>query len=162
MGREEDAAARVRRRLREWVQEHGHGSRKRLAEAVTGLYGVSLSASWATDVLRRDEDKRKATDVQLAYLDALAELLNMPPGELVARDGDHYLEVTPSERRLIMYFRSMPDVIRGHAVAYLDFLFSAHQERAQDEIAAAKKRNVAASRLARNRIDRNTRRRKGA
>ena len=157
-----DAAARVRRRLVEWAQREGHGSLSKIAAAIKTKYGQSLTPSALTGIAGGHIDDEDFTALKLKYLDAVAELLDMPPGELVARDGDHYLEVTPSERRLVMYFRSMPDVIRGHAVAYLDFLFSAHQERAQDEIAAAKKRNVAASRLARSRIDRNSSRRKKA
>lgn len=151
----DDAAERVRRRLLDWVHRHGHGSRTKIADAVHTTYGASLSRSWVTDLLAEGDP----TDLRLEYLDAVAELLDMPPGELVAREGDHYLEVSPTEYRLVRYFRSLPDVIRGHAMAYLDFLFGAH-ERAQEDAVAVRNRATAAAKLARERIYRDRRRRK--
>lgn len=123
--RHEHAAARVRRRIAEWVKREGHGSRKRLAEAVKGMYGQSRSGAWVTDLI--DGPEKKGQDLRLRDLDAVAAFLGVPPGELVARDGHEYIEVTPTELKLVRYFRTLPVVVQQHMVAYLDFLFAAHE-----------------------------------
>lgn len=123
------AAERVRVRIKEWCDREGHGSKKQLAEAVNGLFGDTKSRSWATDITSG------GADLRLRDLDAIANLLDVPPGDLVRRPHDHYLEVTPTEMRLLRYFRAMPDVTRGHFIAYLDYIFG-FQERALAEQAA--------------------------
>ncbi len=128
MRHEEDAAARVRRKLSHWVSTEGHGSRKRLADAVHGLYGKARSASWVTDLL--DGPEHGGQDLRLRDLDAVAAIMKVPPGELVAKEGHEYIEVTASELRLLRFYRALPDVARHHFLALLDFL------RGQQEIVA--------------------------
>lgn len=125
--RHEDAAARVRRRLSQWVEAEGHGSRKRLAEAVLGLYGKSRSASWVTDLL--DGPEAGGQDLRLRDLDAVAAAMRVPPGELVATDGNEYVEVTASELRLLTFYRALPDVARHHWISLIDFLRGQRDDR---------------------------------
>jgi hypothetical protein len=141
------AAERVRRRIREWIEAEGHGSRTSLAKAVPAKFGEPKSTSWVTDLLRRSG--KKQSDLRLRDLDAVAAAMGVPPGDLVRRDQDLYLEVTPSEIRLLRYFRALPDVIRGHLLTYCDYIFGFH-ERALSEQAAERDRrtNLAKAELA--------------
>lgn len=140
--RHENAATRVRRRIAEWVKEQGHGSRKTLATAVKGLYGYSRSQSWVTDII--DGPDQGGQDLRLRDLDAIAQAMNTQPGDLVRRDDAIYMEVSATEARLIRYFRTMPDVIRGHFLAYVDYVFS-FQERALADQAAERDRRTKAA-----------------
>lgn len=119
--RRENAAARVRRRIEQWCKEKGHGSRKQLADAVTGLYGHPRSSSWVTDII--DGPDQKGQDLRLADLDAVADALGVPPGELVRRDDTIVLELTHTEFRMVKFFRSMPDIARQHLVEYFAYIF---------------------------------------
>jgi hypothetical protein len=130
--KDDHAAVRVRRRLRAWVKEQGFGSHQRIARAVHSKYGQRKSASWATNILR-DAPGKKMTEVRLRDLDALAYVLGVPPGELVARDGHHYIEATPSELKLVRYFRSLPHTVQQHMMEYLDFLHAAHQRELSEQ-----------------------------
>lgn len=135
-----NAAERVRRRIAEWTKRQGHGSKKTLAHAVKAKFGTKKSASWATGLTKPD-----GSDLRLRDLDDVAQLLDVPPGDLVRRDTDHYLEVTPSEMRLLRHFRMVPDVIRGHWMAYLDYIFGPH-EQAFAEQATERDRRTAEAR----------------
>jgi len=116
------AAERVRAKLNLWANAQGHGARRTLAAAVSGKYGEPMSIQWASGVLSGHQDLR------LDQLDAVAALLNVAPGDLVARAGDHYLEVLPSERKFVEHLRSMPDIIRRHLLATWDYFLEAHVE----------------------------------
>lgn len=140
--RHENAATRVRRRIAEWVKEKGHGSRKTLAAAVKGLYGYSRSPSWVTDIL--DGPEHGGQDLRLRDLDAIAEAMEVPPGDLVRRNDAIYMELSATEARLIRYFRAMPDVIRGHFLAYVDYIYG-FQERALADQAAERDRRTKAA-----------------
>lgn len=153
---EEDAAERVRRRILEWTRTAGHGSKKQLAEAIVAKYGEHLSSSWVTGLLK---DGDKNTPLNLHYLDDVADAIGLAPGELVARDGDHYLELIPTEFRLVKYFRHMPDAARQHWIAWLDACFSSHAFDWNSE-SEQHRRAVAAARLARERIARDRRRKR--
>lgn len=143
--RHENAAARVRRRIADWVKEKGHGSRKRLAEAVHALYGAPRSQSWITDLT--DGPDKGGQDLRLRDLDALASAMGLPPGDLVKREDDHYVEVTSAEMRILRYYRMMPDAIRHQWVACLDYLYS-FQERALAEQSAERDRRTQEARVA--------------
>jgi hypothetical protein len=117
-----DAAQRVRERLRAWVQAQGHGSKKRLAEAVNAKFGHSKGVSWVTGILNGPD--RDGQDVRLRDLDALAELLQVPPGELVRQDGYNYLELTMAETRVVRLFQRMPFAMREHLLALIDYAIS--------------------------------------
>jgi len=135
--RHDNAASRVRRRIAEWVHEQGHGSRKRLADAVRGLYGKPRSASWATDITDGPDDGGQ--DLRLRDLDAVAEAMGVPPGDLVRRDDNMYAEVTPTELRFLRFYRSLPDVARHHLVSYFDYLYGVQQKMLE---AQAQERDV--------------------
>lgn len=124
--RHENAAARVRRRIKAWVDTEGHGSRKLLADAVKGLYGKGHSSSWVTDII--DGPDKKGQDLRLRDLDAVAEKMGVPPGDLVRRDDNMYAEVTPTEQRILRFYRALPDVARHHLVAYFDYLYTIQQK----------------------------------
>lgn len=153
--RHENAAARVRRRIAEWVKREGHGSRKRLADAVSGLYGKSRSQSWVTDVI--DGPDADGQDLRLRDLDAVAGAMGLPPGDLVRHDDNLYAEVTPSELRVLRFYRSLPDLARHHFVAYFDYIYGIQQRvletqaRERDERTAHAKRQLAAERRERKR-----------
>lgn len=129
--RHENAAARVRRRIAEWVKEQGHGSRKRLAVAVAGLYGASRSQSWVTDLI--DGPENGGQDLRLRDLDAVAQAMGVRPGDLVRRDDNTYLEITPSETKVIRYLRALPDVARHHFLAYLEYLRDMQQRQLEEQ-----------------------------
>lgn len=138
----EDAAARVRRRITEWLRDQGHGSKTALAEKVSGLYGEPRSPSWVTDITKNRQDLR------LADLDAVAAAMGMQPGELVRHNDNHHTEITATEHRLLRFFRALPDVARHHLVAYFDYLYNLQrhvledQARVRDERTAAAKREL--------------------
>lgn len=143
----ENAATRVRRRIAEWVQQEGHGSRKRLADAVKGLYGRSRSSAWVTDII--DGPDRGGQDLRLRDLDAIADEMRVAPGDLVRRDDRQYIEVSSTEARMLRYYRLLPDVIRGHFMAYLDFLHSAHDRLVGEQAEERQRRTTEARGLAR-------------
>jgi hypothetical protein len=146
--RYESAAARVRRRIADWAEREGHGSKKRLAQAVKGLYGKERSGSWVTDVI--DGPDKKGQDLRLQDLDAVADAMGIPPGELVSHAEHAYVEVTPSELRLLKFFRALPDAVRQHFMGYLDYLaglqsrFLHAQADERDQRTAEAKRHRAA------------------
>jgi len=119
-----DASKRVRDRLIEWTVREGHGSKKRLGEAVSRLYSTDEhpSQSWVTGILKGD------TSLSLKDLDAVADLLGQPPGEMVRKDGTNYRELTMAESRLVDYYRSLPEMVRHNWLAFLDYLFRFQQE----------------------------------
>lgn len=118
MPRQLNAAERVRLRLNEWAIEVGHGAGKRLGEAVSGKFGEQMSPQWASGILSGKSDLR------LKDLDAVAELLGVPPGDLVRRDGDHYLELIPTEMLFVRYLRGLPDTVRKHLLHVCDYFYA--------------------------------------
>lgn len=124
--RHDNAAGRVRKRIADWVTAEGHGSRKRIADAVRGLYGKARSASWITDII--DGPDHGGQDLRLRDLDAVAHAMGVPPGDLVRHEDNLYLEVTPSEIRLLRFYRSLPDVARHHLIGYYDHLYAMQQK----------------------------------
>jgi len=120
-----DAAQRVRQRINEWIAKEGHGSRKRLADAVGSRYGQSKAPTWVTGILKGPD--KKGQDLRLADLDDVAECLGVPPGDLVKKPERTYMEVTYAEMRLIQYYRALPDTIRHGWIAWLDYMFKFQQ-----------------------------------
>lgn len=112
-----DAAERVRRRLVEWKEKHGHGAGTTLASAVNGKYGEAMSPQWASGVFTGKNDLR------LEHLDAVAELLGVPPGDLVRREKDLYIEVIPTEMMFLRHLRKLPDTVRHQLLHVWDYLF---------------------------------------
>lgn len=149
MSTAEDAAARVRRRLNEWKKAHGRGATKALGGAVLGKFGEPMSAQWASGILKGKSELR------LADLDSVAELLGVPPGDLVRRNGDHYMELIPSEMKFVGYLRQLPDTVRRHLMSAWDYFF-----RAQSELLSLQKdtvdRRTKAARAERDRLHQNT------
>lgn len=143
--RRENAAARVRKRIAEWVKEQGHGSRKRIADAVKGLYGSPRSASWITDII--DGPEKEGQDLRLRDLDAVADVLGVPPGELVRRDDTIVLELTHTEYRMVKFFRSMPDIARQHLVEYFSYIFGLQQKVLDVQAEERDKRTAEAKRI---------------
>lgn len=141
--RHDNAAARVRRRIESWVKANGRGSQKKIAEAVTGMYGYSRSPSWVVDII--DGPDNGGSDLRLRDLDAIAKAMDIHPGDLVAKEGHAYAELTASEARLLKHFRSLPDVVRGHWMAALDYIMEFH-EKAMEEQAEERERRTKAAR----------------
>ena len=132
------AADRVRARTKEWVAVHGHGSQRKLALAVLGKYGEPRSDSWISDILNG------RADVSLRDLDALAEAMGIPPGDLVRRDDDHYLEVIPSEMRFLAHLRTLPDTVRQHLLGAWDYIFGFQDRLLKEQRATVDKRTKVA------------------
>jgi hypothetical protein len=124
--RHDNAADRVRRRIAEWVKQEGHGSRKRLADAVPSLHGDTRSQSWVTDII--DGPDKGGQDLRLRDLDAVADAMDVFPGELVRRHDRIVVEVTPTEYRMIRFFRAMPEFTRHHLVQYFDYIFGLQEK----------------------------------
>lgn len=125
--RHENAAERVRRRIKDWADGEGRGSRTRLAEAVKGLFNEPRTQSWVTDIIQGRQD------VRLRDLDAIGREIGVPPGDLVRYDDNLYLEVTPSEIRLLRFFRNLPDVARHHYLAYLEYVFHLQRQMLEQQ-----------------------------
>jgi hypothetical protein len=157
--RHEHAAARVRRRIAEWLKQEGHGSRKRIAQAVKGLYGHDRSASWVTDIV--DGPDNGGQDLRLRDLDAIAEVMGVPPGDLVRHADNAYAEVTPSELRLLKFYRAFPDVARHHFIGYFDYL-AGLQSRFLDAQAEERDQRTAEAKRQRAALDRQPDRKKQA
>lgn len=128
-----DAAQRVRARIKEWTERQGHGSKKRLADAVARRWedparkGLKNGQAWATGIINGRQDLR------LADLDAVADLLGEPPGALVRKNDRNYHELTMAETRLVMHYRSLPEMVRHNWLAYLDYLFRFHEQAIHDQ-----------------------------
>lgn len=120
-----DAAQRVRERLQEWLQAQGHGSKTMLAKAIQANYGDTKSRSWVTGLVKK---AGKRQDLRLRDLDAVAELMGVPPGELVRKHDRNYLELTMEESRMIAYCRALPAHVRAQLVQALDFMFKPHMD----------------------------------
>lgn len=140
--RHDNAAARVRRRIEAWVKANGRGSQKKIVETVIGLYGQPRSAAWMTDII--DGPDHGGQDLRLRDLDAVAKAMGMQPGDLVAKEGHAYAELTASEARLLRYFRAVPDVVRGHWIATLDYLLEPHEAALREQTAERDRRTRAA------------------
>lgn len=140
--RDDHAAERVRKRLLEWTKERGHGSRKELAEAVPAPFGETKSSSWVTDLLREGG----GADLRLRDLDAVARLLDVPPGDLVRRNGDHYLEVTPTEMRLLRFHRALPEFTRHQVMGYFDYIYNLQQKVLETQASERDERTAEAKR----------------
>ena len=154
--RHENAADRVRRRIAEWVKEHGHGSRKRIAQNVKGLYGKDRSSSWVTDIVDGPDDGGQ--DLRLRDLDGVADAMGIPPGDLVRHDYNTYAEVSPSELRLLKFYRSLPEMARHHFIGYFDYIsgivFKQLDQQAEERdrrTAEAKRQRAALDRVDRKR-----------
>lgn len=133
-----NAAERVRQRLNEWAKTRGHGAVTALGKAVTGKYGKPMTPQWASGVLSGKSELR------LEDLDAVANLLGVLPGDLVRRDGDHYLEVIPSEMQILKHVRALPDTIRQHWLMYLNYVFGFRDELVKERQGQIDKRTKAA------------------
>ena len=133
-----DAAQRVRLRLKEWIAREGHGSKKRLAEAVAAKYGDSKSQSWVTSIQRTPDNDGQ--DIRLKDLDDVAACMGLPPGELVSSYDRKYLELTMVEAKLVEYYRLLPDTVRAHWIYWLDYLFKPHRHASEDTKDGAKKK----------------------
>lgn len=137
-----NAAERVRNRLNEWAKAQGWGARKKLAEGVVGKYGKPMSIQWASGVLKGHQQ------VGLDQLDDVAALLGVPPGDLVRRDKDHYMELIGSEMRFVSHLRAMPDTVRQHMLHVWEY-FGGFQERLLKEQKATVDGRTKAARLER-------------
>lgn len=116
------ANERVRQRIHEWCARQGHGSQRRLARAVSGRFGKEKTDQWISDILNR------RADVTLRDLDAIADHLQVPPGELVRRADRNYEELTMAESKVLFFYRTLPDTIRHHWLAWMEYVFSFQQE----------------------------------
>lgn len=146
---QQHAAERVRSRVREWLDATGHGSRKRLAKAVHGKFGIKRSSSWVSDITRSEG---KQIDVALRDLDEIAEAMGVPPGNLVRRTNDYYEEVTPPEMRLLHWYRSLPHAVRSQLMSVLDYVFSFHDKALAEQLAERQRLTaIAKARIGRHR-----------
>lgn len=143
--RRDNAATRVRKRIAEWVKEQGHGSRKKIADAVRGMYGEPKSQSWVTDIL--DGPEKKGQDLRLRDLDAIADLMDVPPGELVRREDSIFLELSHTEYRMVRFFRTMPDIARQHLIEYFGYIFGLQERLTEIQTQERDKRTAEAKRL---------------
>jgi hypothetical protein len=135
---QQTASERVRQRLTEWAKTEGWGARKTLAEASPGKYGKPRTIQWASGVIKGRQKLR------LDDLDVIAELLQVPPGDLVRRNHDHYLELIPSEMRFVMHLRSIPDTVRQHLMHVAEYFFGFQERLLKEQKATVDKRTKAA------------------
>jgi len=114
---DQNAEERVSLRIKQWAKQYGHGAGKALARAVSGRFGEEMSEQWASGIIA-------GAPLRLKHLDAVAELLGVPPGDLIRRNGDHYLEVIPSEMAFLAHLRTLPNAVRQHLSIALDYIFA--------------------------------------
>jgi hypothetical protein len=138
-----NADQRVHAHIQEWAERTGHGAATMLSKAVSGKYGEDMSVQWASGIIN-------GNPLRLKYLDAVAELLGVPPGDLVRRHEDHYLEVTYSEMRFLKHLRTLPDTVRQHLLQVYEYIFG-FQERLLKEQKAIVDGRTKAARLERQR-----------
>lgn len=123
-----NAAERVRARIKEWTDKEGHGSKKRLAEAVRDPNDDPVQGqAWATGIIDG------TTDLRLKHLDAVADLLGDPPGSLVRKADRNYWELTMAESRLVEHYRSLPETIKHNWISWLDYMFRFRHEALEQQ-----------------------------
>lgn len=118
---DEPASERVRQRIKAWVEEQGHGAQRELAQAVPAKFGETRSDSWISDILKR------RADLSLRDLDAIADKIGVPPGDLVRRPDRNYMELRIVETKLIGYFRALPERVASGWMLWLDYMFQHHK-----------------------------------
>lgn len=126
--REDGANVRVRKRIKEWIATQGHGSQHKLAQAVTAKFGEPRSDQWISDILASRQD------VTLRDLDAIADHMKVPPGDLVRKNDRNYLELRMVETKLVRYFRVLPVRVAENWMLWLDFMFQQHEPILPDKI----------------------------
>ena len=113
---EQPANVRVRQRITEWTKQHGHGSQRALAQAVPAKFGEPRSDSWISDIIAG------RADLTLRDLDAVADHLGVPPGELVRRHDRQYLELRHLEARMVAYVRTLPERVVAGLSLFVEYL----------------------------------------
>jgi hypothetical protein len=116
--RMDTASERVRQRMKEWVEQQGHGSQRRLANSVLGPMGEPKSDQWVSDIINR------RADLTLRDLDSVAETIGVPPGWLVRKHDRNYEELTMAETKVVSFFRQLPDTIRHAWLLIVDYFVS--------------------------------------
>lgn len=103
-----DVRTRVRQRIRRLLEDRGHTNR---------AFATALGHKdqWASNLLAG------RFPLSLDEIDAVAEFLRVPPGEIV-RVADEPWELTPTEMRVIRAIRMLPPPIRDHLVILADYL----------------------------------------
>jgi transcriptional regulator with XRE-family HTH domain len=99
-----DAMERLRRRLRELLDERTPGGKirqKKLCQFLEGRGEKGKSEAWLSNILQGRRG------IRLADLDGIAEFFNLPPGELIRHEGDELVEVTPMELAILRKFRRL-------------------------------------------------------
>jgi transcriptional regulator with XRE-family HTH domain len=129
------ASDRVRDRIAEWVEREGHGSQRRLARAVSGKFGEPKSDQWISDILN------KRADLVLRDLDAVADVLDVPPGWLVRGLDRNYDELTMAESKILRFYRGLPDTVRAAWLMWLEYVFS-YQEATLTKVAAKREQKT--------------------
>lgn len=132
------ASERVRQRIAEWVEAHGYGSQRQLAHGVPGKFGEPHNDQWISDILKG------RSDVRLKDLDAIADVMGVPPGWLVRRPDRNYEELTMQETKLMRYFRSLPEIVRHGFLTWLDYFFRAQAQAIQGATAERNARTAKA------------------
>lgn len=110
------ASDRVRARLKEWADSAGHGSQRKLAQAVRDAVGEPHSDQWISDIING------RSDLTLRDLDQVADHLDVPPGWLVRKHDRNYQELTMGETKVVEFFRILPDTVRSACLLMLDYL----------------------------------------
>jgi hypothetical protein len=116
--RMDTASERVRQRMKEWVEQQGHGSQRKLANSVLGPMGEPKSDQWVSDIINR------RADLTLRDLDSVAETIGVAPGWLVRKNDRNYDELTMAETKVVSFFRQLPDTIRHAWLLIVDYFVS--------------------------------------
>lgn len=99
-----DAMQRLRRRLAVLLDDRTPGGR--LRQKTLARY-LNKSEAWLSNILAGRKGLR------LVDLDQLAEFFALPPAELIRRESDNLVEVTPTELALLRKFRRMDEAMRN-------------------------------------------------
>lgn len=105
-----DAMSRVRRRIRERLDELGMTGRE-LVQAMN----PPKSDAWISGILAGSQG------LQLENLDEVAAILRLSPTELTRHDDADLRELTPSEMRLLRHYQNWPSEIQQRWLRMLDY-----------------------------------------
>jgi transcriptional regulator with XRE-family HTH domain len=102
-----DVQARIRRRIRDRLDELGMTARE-LARS------VGHDDAWISGILKG------AQGLHWKDFDAVADKLRMSPSELVRHDDDVVRELAPHEMRFLGHYQLLPRAVQAHWTALLD------------------------------------------
>jgi hypothetical protein len=138
VGSDVPASERVRERIAEWVERHGHGAQRLLLTNIAKYCDETRKDQWLSDILN------KRSKIVLDDVDLVAVAIDTPPGNLIRQRDRNYHELTMAETKLVEWFRSLTSDGRRHFWAWIESLVAqTYKGVAQSYVAGVKLPKVA-------------------